>query len=178
MEKLAVKSAEREERFPRLAPRRILLAEDSLVNQKVALGFLTKWGHEVVVAVHGQAALELWRRESFDLILMDMQMPVMNGHDATAAIRREEQGTGRRIPIVAMTAEAMKGDRENCLATDMDDYIAKPFEPDSLYRVIAAVPAQTLSVTATRAIEAETSHLDVHVTEATVLSDSDVIDPG
>ena len=142
---LAVKAAQHQGQFLRLAPRRILLAEDSLVSQKVAVGFLTKWGHEVVLAPHGQAALELWRRESFDLILMDMQMPEMNGHDATAAIRREERGTGRRIPIVAMTAEAMIGDREHCLVSGMDDYVSKPITPAELYRVVECFPAVCLA---------------------------------
>ena len=139
---LAVESAVTTERFPKITPRRILLAEDSLVNQKVALGFLNKWGHEVLIANNGQEAIDLWRRERFDAILMDMQMPEMNGYDATAAIRNEERGTGRHIPIVAMTAEAMKGDREHCLAAGMDDYFSKPIDPESLYRVVAAVPAQ------------------------------------
>jgi len=139
---LAVESAVPEERFPWIPSRRILLAEDSLVNQKVALGFLTKWGHEVHVANNGKEAIDRWRRESFDMILMDMQMPELNGYDATMAIRAEEQGTGRHIPIVAMTAEAMKGDREHCLEAGMDDYFSKPIDPESLYRVVAAVPAR------------------------------------
>ena len=139
---LAIETGVKEERFPRIPPRRILLAEDGLVNQKVALGFLTKWGHQTLVANNGVEAVDLWQREPFDVILMDMQMPEMNGYEATAAIRSKEQGTGRRIPIVAMTAEAMKGDREHCLEAGMDDYISKPFEPESLYRVIAAVPAE------------------------------------
>ncbi len=142
---LATELVATNERFPRAIPHRILLAEDSVVNQKVAVGFLSKWGHQVVVANHGREALELWQREPFDLILMDVQMPEMNGYDATAAIRSHEQGTGRRIPIIAMTAEAMKGDREECLAAGMDDYISKPFEPESLYRVVAAVPAHVLA---------------------------------
>lgn len=129
------------ERFPPVAPRRVLLAEDSLVNQKVAVGLLSKWGHQVRVAHHGREALELWRREAFDLILMDMQMPEMNGYDATTAIRNEEQGTNRRIPIIAMTAEAMKGDREHCLEAGMDDYVSKPFDPAALYQLVASIPA-------------------------------------
>lgn len=129
------------ERFPQVASRRVLLAEDSLVNQRVAAGFLTKWGHQVVIANHGREAVEHWRREPFDIILMDVQMPEMNGYDATAAIRREEHGTGRRTPVFAMTAEAMKGDREKCLAAGMDDYLSKPIDPEALYRAIASVPA-------------------------------------
>jgi CheY-like chemotaxis protein len=128
------------EREPGMAPRKVLLAEDGLVNQKVALGFLEKWGHRVVVAANGKLAVEAAEREAFDVVLMDIQMPIMNGYEATAAIRRAEQDSGRRIPIVAMTAEAMKGDREKCLAAGMDDYISKPFDPAELRRVIEAAP--------------------------------------
>ncbi|HLQ45674.1 MAG TPA: response regulator, partial [Planctomycetaceae bacterium] len=173
---LAAETAFQEERFPRIAPRRILLAEDSLVNQKVALGFLTKWGHQVLVAGNGQEALELWRREPFDGILMDMQMPVMNGYDATAAIRSEEHGTGRRIPIIAMTAEAMKGDREHCLEAGLDDYISKPFDPESLYRVVAAVPAETCAAAGTLVIEEASRPPDVPAEETEPSQDNGLID--
>ena len=115
---LAIENAVPEERFPGIAPRRILLAEDSRVNQKVATGFLSRWGHQTRIANNGREAVDLWRSEPFDVILMDMQMPEMNGYDATTAIRREEANAGReagaacrRIRIVAMTAEAMKGRR-------------------------------------------------------------------
>ncbi|MEX0819223.1 MAG: response regulator [Pirellulaceae bacterium] len=140
--------AEAAEREPGMAPRQVLLAEDGLVNQKVALGFLEKWGHRVVVAANGKLAVEAAEREAFDVVLMDIQMPVMNGYEATAAIRRAEQDSGRRIPIVAMTAEAMKGDREKCLAAGMDDYISKPFDPAELRRVIEAAPPGVLAASA------------------------------
>ncbi len=166
-----------EDRFPHITPRRILLAEDSLVNQKVALGFLTKWGHEVLIANDGNEALDLWRRESFDLILMDMQMPDMNGYDATAAIRLVEQQTGRHVPIVAMTAEVMKGDRENCLSMGMDDYISKPFEPESLYRVIASVPALSISAAAASAGGPEADLPDAPLPDAS-LPDAPLFDEG
>ena len=129
----------------RVAPRKILLAEDGLVNQRVALGFLERWGHQVVVVESGLQAIEAVQREPFDLVLMDVQMPEMNGFEATKVIRWSEEGTGRHIPIVAVTAEAMKGDREKCLEVGMDDYIAKPLDPESLRRVIAHVPARVLS---------------------------------
>jgi CheY-like chemotaxis protein/HPt (histidine-containing phosphotransfer) domain-containing protein len=154
---LAVDSAVKEEKFPLLPPRRILLAEDSRINQKVALGFLNKWGHQTLVANNGKEAVELWQREPFDLILMDMQMPEMNGYDATAAIRSEEQGTGRHIPIIAMTAEAMKGDREHCLDAGMDDYISKPFDAEALYQIVAAAPAQACAAAGTP-VAVEASH--------------------
>ncbi len=113
---------------PKMAdrPLRVLLAEDSLVNQKLAVGLLERERHEVAVADNGHAAVEAWRNGSFDLILMDVQMPEMDGLAATQAIRAEEQGTGDHVPIIAMTAHAMKGDRERCLTAGMDGYVAKP----------------------------------------------------
>ncbi|TWU17216.1 Signal transduction histidine-protein kinase BarA [Novipirellula galeiformis] len=116
---------------------KVLLAEDGVVNQRVATGFLKKWGHEVVIANNGREAVEAARREAFDLILMDIQMPEMNGIEATAAIRKREAKDGRHTIIVAMTANAMKGDRERCLAAGMDDYISKPFDSLELQRVLA-----------------------------------------
>ena len=115
---------------------RILLAEDGVVNQKVAVGLLTKRGHVVEVASDGKQALEAWEKNSYALILMDVQMPVMDGLKATAVIRERERQTGRHIPIIAMTANAMKGDREKCLAAGMDDYVAKPFKPEALYEAV------------------------------------------
>ncbi len=123
-----------------LPARKILLAEDGLVNQRVAIGFLEKWGHHVVLAVDGIEAVEAVKRESFDLILMDIQMPNMNGVEATKVIRDWEAGTDQHRMIVAMTANAMKGDRERLLAEGMDDYISKPFSPDDLRRVIQMSP--------------------------------------
>ncbi len=123
------------------AKRKILLAEDGMINQRVATGFLKKWGHEVVLATNGREAVEAAKRESFDLILMDIQMPEMNGMEATAAIRQWESNGASRRRIVAMTANAMKGDRERFLAAGMDDYISKPFDPVNLQRVISLSPA-------------------------------------
>ena len=120
---------------------KVLLAEDGLINQRVAMGFLEKWGHKVVLACTGREAVEAAKREVFDLILMDIQMPDMNGLEATAAIRALESENGRHQPIVAMTANAMKGDRERFLAAGMDDYIAKPFDPGDLQRILDHAPA-------------------------------------
>ncbi|MCM2372047.1 PAS domain-containing protein [Aporhodopirellula aestuarii] len=126
--------------LPKIAPRKILLVEDGIVNQRVALGFLNKWGHQVELAVNGREAVEALERETFDIVLMDIQMPEMNGFEATAIIREREAQTGNHQFIVAMTAEAMKGDREHCLAAGMDDYISKPFDVADLQRVLADAP--------------------------------------
>jgi two-component system sensor histidine kinase/response regulator len=118
-------------------PLHVLLAEDNPVNQKLAVLLLKKQGHSVVATSTGAAALEAYSREAFDLILMDVQMPEMNGHEATRAIRLREKGTGRRVPVVALTAHAVKGDRELCLAADMDDYLSKPIRLQELREVLA-----------------------------------------
>lgn len=118
---------------------RILLAEDGLVNQKVAVNLLEQRGHKVVVANNGRQALDILDSESFDLVLMDVQMPGMDGFEATAKIREQEKKSGAHIPIIAMTAHAMKGDRERCLEAGMDDYIAKPIRAMDLYKKVEAV---------------------------------------
>ena len=114
----------------------ILLAEDSLMNQKLAVGLLTKWGHTVHVVANGLAAVEAWEQGGFDLILMDVQMPDMNGREATAEIRRREAQSGRHIPIIALTAHALHSDRDNCLAAGMDGYVSKPIRQIDLLRAI------------------------------------------
>ncbi len=110
----------------------ILLAEDNPVNQKVALRLLQKEGHKVTTAASGKAALACWEQQEFDLILMDVQMPEMDGLAATAAIRRAELRTGRHVPIIALTAYAMAGDRERCLASGMDGYVQKPIRLEDM----------------------------------------------
>jgi CheY-like chemotaxis protein len=127
------------ERPSRLRPLRVLLAEDSLLNQKLALAVLRKHGHEVVVANHGREALATLESQDFDLILMDVQMPEMDGLEATRTIRTRERRTGDHIPIIAMTAHALKGDRERCLEAGMDEYVAKPIHAEELFRAIAGV---------------------------------------
>lgn len=116
---------------------RILLTEDNVVNQRVALRILEKAGHVVAIAENGKAALRMLAEQTFDLILMDVQMPEMGGFEATALIRQKEERTGRHIPIVAMTAHAMAGDRERCLDAGMDDYLAKPVSAASLLEMVA-----------------------------------------
>jgi len=107
---------------------RVLLAEDNAVNQLVALRVLEKQGHVVTVAANGRKALEALEKETYDVVLMDIQMPEMDGWEATRAIREKERATGEHIPIVAMTAHAMKGDEERCLAAGMDQYLTKPIQ--------------------------------------------------
>jgi two-component system, sensor histidine kinase and response regulator len=113
-------------------PLHILLAEDNLVNQKLAVRLLEKRGHTIIVAKTGLEALAAWRREPFDLILMDVQMPEMDGFEATAAIRAEERLKGGHTLIIAMTAHAMAGDRQRCLQAGMDAYISKPIQAQTL----------------------------------------------
>ena len=122
-------------------PRRILLTEDNRVNQQLAMRLLEKRGHTVVLASTGREALEAIDRQPFDVVLMDVQMPEMDGFEATAAIRQREQETGRHVPIIAMTAHAMKGDRERCLAAGMDGYVSKPLQPAELFAVIERLTA-------------------------------------
>ncbi|MCI0568382.1 MAG: response regulator, partial [Acidobacteria bacterium] len=115
---------------------RVLLAEDNAVNQALAVRLLEKRGHSVVVAANGREALKALRQQEFDVVLMDVQMPEMDGFEATATLRAEEKRTGRHMPIVAMTAHAMKGDRERCLEAGMDDYVSKPINPEQLFDAI------------------------------------------
>ncbi|MCY3666902.1 MAG: response regulator [Gemmatimonadetes bacterium] len=115
---------------------RVLLAEDGAINQQVAVRLLEERGHSVVVVNNGRAAVEQVAAQPFDVVLMDVQMPEMDGLEATAAIRRAEAQTGGHIPIVAMTAHAMKGDRDRFLAAGMDGYVAKPVRPHELYAAV------------------------------------------
>jgi len=126
---------------------RVLVAEDNRVNQRVVTRLLEKQGHQVTLAENGREALEKLLLGGFDGILMDVQMPEMTGLEAAQAIRRAERGSGRHVPILAMTAHAMKGDRERCLASGMDGYVSKPIRSqellDALQRVIS-VPHPTV----------------------------------
>jgi CheY-like chemotaxis protein len=121
-----------------LPPRqkRVLVAEDNQVNQRVAARLLENLGHVVHVVGDGRAALRALECERFDLVLMDVQMPDMDGLEATAELRRREQGTGWRAPVIALTAHAMKGDRERCLAAGMDAYLCKPIRSKELFEAV------------------------------------------
>jgi two-component system sensor histidine kinase/response regulator len=116
---------------------RVLLAEDNVVNQKLTVQLLQKQEHTVVAVSNGQEALAALAQQPFDLILMDVQMPIMDGLEATAAIRERERPSGLHVPIIAMTAHAMQGDRERCLAIGMDGYVTKPMKAADLYAAIA-----------------------------------------
>src|SRR5262249_16000396 len=120
-------------------PLHILLAEDNSVNQLLAIRLLEKRGHRVTVTSNGQEALAALENDDFDVLLMDVQMPVMDGFEATAAIRERERLTGAHLPIVAMTAHAMKGDRERCLQRGMDGYVSKPLQASELHAAIEGV---------------------------------------
>jgi signal transduction histidine kinase/HPt (histidine-containing phosphotransfer) domain-containing protein len=122
---------------------RVLLAEDSLYNQKLAVALLERKGHQVIVANNGVEAVQFARTQPFDIVLMDVQMPEMDGLQATRMIREGQADSGRRLPIVAMTAQAMKGDREKCLAAGMDDYLTKPVRAAQLYEKINSVVGRT-----------------------------------
>jgi CheY-like chemotaxis protein len=120
-------------------PRNILLSEDNPVNQKLAIRLLEKAGHRVTLAATGREALAAWENAGipgFDVVLMDIQMPEMDGMEATAAIRERDKNSGRHVPILAMTAHAMRGDKERCLASGMDGYISKPIQPAGLFAEI------------------------------------------
>jgi two-component system sensor histidine kinase/response regulator len=126
---------------PASRPLRILLAEDNPVNRQLAIALLNRRGHVVTVAENGQAAVDHMERGRFDLVLMDVQMPVMGGFEATRIIREREHASGGHIPIVALTARAMNGDRELCLAAGMDQYLAKPLRAADLYATVDALGA-------------------------------------
>jgi signal transduction histidine kinase/two-component SAPR family response regulator/HPt (histidine-containing phosphotransfer) domain-containing protein len=123
---------------------RVLLAEDNLVNQQLAVRLLEKMGHTAVVGGNGREAVAALARQSFHLILMDVEMPEMGGFEATGLIRADERKTGRHVPIIAMTAHALKGDRERCLAAGMDGYVSKPIQAQELRRAIESlVPSES-----------------------------------
>ncbi|RMF61735.1 MAG: response regulator, partial [Calditrichaeota bacterium] len=138
----------------------ILLVEDNKINQKVATRMLEKMGHRITVASNGVEGVEKWKKQQFDLIFMDVQMPEMDGFEATAQIRELEKKRGTHVPIIAMTAHAMKGDRERCLAAGMDDYVAKPIKREEVEEVIQRFIHSKESTTQLDVEELENEHLE------------------
>jgi CheY-like chemotaxis protein len=136
----AIESSNSAQRAPRSL--HILLAEDNLVNQKVATALLKNRGHRVDVVGNGRLAVERSQQQAFDLILMDLQMPEMDGWDATRSIRERDRASGRRVPILALTAHAMSHAQEKCMEAGMDGVIVKPFDPAQFYAVIEAAAAR------------------------------------
>ena len=140
-EKVPAKSADEDANAqiniqPSCKPKRALIAEDDKVSQTLAITLLKKQGMEVITAENGKEAVDVFQQMSFDIIIMDVQMPVMDGYTATGIIRQMETLTNRRTPIIAMTAYALIGDREKCLEAGMDDYISKPINPDEFYATV------------------------------------------
>jgi signal transduction histidine kinase/CheY-like chemotaxis protein len=137
-------SAKEDAPAPQLTSLRALVAEDNPVNQLVARRHLERMGHQVTVVANGEEAVGLTARAAFDVVLMDVQMPVMGGFEATAAIRAREATMGGRLPIIGLTAHAMRGDRERCLEAGMDDYLSKPIDGEALAAALARVSARSL----------------------------------
>jgi CheY-like chemotaxis protein len=125
---------------------RILLAEDNAVNQRLGLKLLERRGHRVKLAGTGREALQCFEHEHFDVILMDVQMPEMDGLEATKAIRARERVSGGHIPIVALTAHTMKGDRERCVAAGMDAFITKPIDAAAFLKAVEEAGAASAPV--------------------------------
>jgi two-component system, sensor histidine kinase and response regulator len=129
----------------------ILVAEDNVVNQRLVSRLLEKHGHHVTVVSNGRDSLAGLAQQVYDLVLMDVQMPELDGLEATAAIRAQEERTGRHLPILALIAHAMQGDVERCLAAGMDGYLAKPFQADELEAALARLLPEVLTTGATDA---------------------------
>ncbi len=137
---------------------RVLLAEDSPINQKLAVRLLARRGHDVIVVDNGRKAVDTFRERAFDVVLMDIEMPELDGFAATAEIRKLEEGTDSHIPIVALTAHAMAGDEARCLEAGMDSYVSKPFRPEELFVAVEQVaagakPAESAVVAATKQVD-------------------------
>jgi CheY-like chemotaxis protein len=124
----------------------VLVAEDNFVNSTIVTSLLGKRGHTTVAVVNGREAVDAVRSGKFDLVLMDVQMPEMDGHEATRAIRAEEEKTGTHVPIIALTAHAMSGDREACIAAGADNYLSKPITPKDLFAMMESIVAPVTDI--------------------------------
>ena len=147
-------------------PLRILVAEDNAVNQRLIQKILVNDGHSVTLAADGLEAVEAWSNGSFDVILMDVQMPKAGGVEATREIRCQER-SGRRIPIIALTAHAMGSDRERCLCAGMDDYLTKPINVGALRRALEVVPPSAPPSIAQPKARADGAPVPANATDAT-----------
>jgi len=139
---------------------KVLVAEDNVTNQKLVEALLTQRGHVVTTVPNGRQAIDRATQEPFDVILMDVQMPEVSGLEATTAIREHERGTSRRTPILALTASAMAGDREECLAAGMDAYVSKPLRPEELFATIDALCGNGRAPSAAASIASRSVNLD------------------
>ena len=153
---------------------KILLAEDNPINQKLAIRLLEKHGHILTVADNGVEALKIWRSQNFDLILMDMQMPEMDGIEATRHIRKQERESGDHIPIIAMTANVMPEDRQRCLAAGMDGYVSKPVNSEALFAAIAGI--SIMSVAGASEAEPGTQRVAFDYSAALETAEKEIID--
>ncbi|MBP88561.1 MAG: hybrid sensor histidine kinase/response regulator [Planctomycetaceae bacterium] len=154
-------------------PLNILLVEDSLVNQKLAVGLLESRGHSLQIANNGREAVSAVNKQRFDLVLMDIQMPELDGLEATTLIRARERGTATHVPIMAMTAHAMKGDREACLASGMDGYISKPIRAAKLFETIEEVLGELADQSVTQ--QDDSSEMDWHRALEVVQGDQELL---
>ncbi|PCE30578.1 hybrid sensor histidine kinase/response regulator [Burkholderia ubonensis] len=157
------------------ASARVLLVEDNAVNQQITLAMLEDTGYDVAVAENGRQALERLANERFDVVLMDCQMPLMDGFEATQLLRRREAETGApRLPVIALTANAISGDRERCLAAGMDDYLSKPFRRDALLKLLAHFSRD--AAPAAIAVAASDDAIDAAIDAASAATDADADD--
>ena len=147
---------------------KILVAEDNAVNQKLATAILRRAGHAALVVQNGMEAVAALKRERFNAVLMDVQMPVMGGFEATRLIRELEAGSGRRTPIIAVTARAMKGDSEACMAAGMDAFVPKPIQSETLLVVLEEL-ARGLPLTSSHEVENRASDRASHLDEAALM---------
>lgn len=155
-------------------PLRILLAEDHIINQRLAVALLSKHGHTVEIAANGREAVDQLAQRTFDIVLMDIQMPLLNGLEATAEIRRQEKSSGHHVPIIAMTAHAMTGDRERCLAAGMDGYVPKPIDAAQLFAAIETLVPKHLREEVETAVCVETVEGDLVLDALIARADGDV----
>jgi CheY-like chemotaxis protein len=154
-----------------LRPLTVLVAEDNAVNQKVAKAMIERMGHRVTLAANGNEAVDKWRAGGYDVIFMDVQMPELDGLEATRAIRAAERTAGARVPIIAMTAHTMDGDRDRCRASGMDDYISKPISGAAVVQALSRMPGLQGRSDGTPSMTASTAGGSTHSSRSARRSD-------